>query len=54
MFVRLSDGALRNGYTLRILNKRLEPQEFALTVDRPADADIDIVGDAARADGRSA
>ena len=28
MFVRLSDGALRNGYTIRIVNKQLEYRDF--------------------------
>ena len=29
MFVRLSDGALRNGYAIRILNKTLDAQSYA-------------------------
>ena len=28
MFVRLSDGAIRNAYTMRILNKQLESRDF--------------------------
>ena len=40
MFVRLSDGALRNGYTIRIVNKQLRQRDFILGVRRPAgDAD---------------
>ena len=51
MFVRLSDGAMRNGYTIRILNKQLKQREFALGCRRPAgDADR-IVGVPPRADG---
>jgi cytochrome c oxidase accessory protein FixG len=30
MFVRLSDGSVRNGYTIRIVNKHLKKREFAL------------------------
>ena len=33
MFVRLSDGALRNAYTIRIVNKRLQAREFSLGID---------------------
>ncbi|GAB4174401.1 MAG: cytochrome c oxidase accessory protein CcoG [Thalassobaculales bacterium] len=33
LFVRLSDGAIRNGYTVRILNKTNEPQSVAVTVE---------------------
>ena len=35
LFVRLSDGAIRNAYTVRIVNKRVEPRDFALSVDGP-------------------
>ena len=34
MFVRLSDGRVRNGYTLRILNKKLQEREFTLSFRR--------------------
>ena len=33
MFVRLSDGAIRNAYTVRIINKRAEAREFVVAVD---------------------
>ena len=33
MFVRLSDGALRNGYTIRIVNKTLESRRSRSSVD---------------------
>ncbi len=36
IFVRLSDGALRNGYTIRILNKTLERAELCAQRVRPA------------------
>jgi polyferredoxin len=45
MFVRLSDGELRNGYTVRILNKSLERRSFVLTVDGLPDIDLKVVGD---------
>jgi cytochrome c oxidase accessory protein FixG len=52
VFVRLSDGALRNGYTVRIVNKRLEMREFALSVSGLPGAIVDFVGLPPRADGR--
>src|SRR3954469_18581667 len=45
IFVRLSDGELRNGFTVRILNKSLERRSFVLGVDGLADIDLKIVGD---------
>ncbi len=45
LFVRLSDGELRNGFTVRILNKSLERRSFVLTVDGLADVDLKVVGD---------
>ena len=36
LFVRLSDGSLRNAYTVRILNKSLEQQSFRAQGRRPA------------------
>jgi cytochrome c oxidase accessory protein FixG len=53
MFVRLSDGELRNAYTVRILNKALEPRTFALTVDGLPDLDLKVVG-ATPTSGRTA
>ena len=40
-FVLLSDGSIRNGYTVKILNKLHEPREFALAVRGPAEAHAD-------------
>jgi len=51
MFVRLSDGAIRNAYTVRILNKRIEPRRFAFAADGVAGANVDIVGIATPPDG---
>jgi cytochrome c oxidase accessory protein FixG len=44
LYVRLSDGSLRNAYTLRIINKSLEPKTYALSVTGLPDADIDVIG----------
>jgi polyferredoxin len=44
LFVRLSDGSLRNGYTVRILNKSLDQKTFVLSVAGLPDADIDVIG----------
>ena len=47
VYVRLSDGELRNAYTLRILNKSLEARTFVLTVEGLADIDLKVIGDTA-------
>jgi len=44
LFVRLSDGSVRNAYTMRILNKSLEPRTFLLSVAGLSEADIDVIG----------
>jgi cytochrome c oxidase accessory protein FixG len=44
LFVRLSDGGIRNGYTLKILNKAHTPQRFVVGVDGIAAAHMTIVG----------
>ena len=46
LYVTLSDGAIRNGYTIKILNKRQEPRTFRLTVDKLPGATMEMVGDA--------
>jgi cytochrome c oxidase accessory protein FixG len=43
-YVLLSDGATRNGYTVKILNKLHEPREFTLSVRGLPDARLAIVG----------
>jgi cytochrome c oxidase accessory protein FixG len=45
LFVTLSDGAIRNGYTIKILNKRQEPRTFRLTIDDLPGAMMEMVGD---------
>ena len=52
MFVRLSDGTLRNGYTVRIVNKQLKYRDFIIDVDGLPTTHIDYVGLPPRADGR--
>jgi cytochrome c oxidase accessory protein FixG len=43
-YVLLSDGGIRNGYTVKILNKRHEPRAFTLTVRGLPRARLAIVG----------
>jgi cytochrome c oxidase accessory protein FixG len=43
-FVILADGATRNAYTIRILNKSLEERTFAVTVVGLHGAQVEIVG----------
>jgi len=52
MYVRMSDGALRNGYTIRIVNKRLKSRDFIVAVDGLPSTLVDYVGLPPRADGR--
>jgi len=51
MFVRLSDGSVRNGYTIRIVNKHLKTREFALNFNGLPATLIDLVGVPPREDG---
>ena len=44
MFVRLADGAIRNGFTVRILNKSVEPRRYALSVVGLEDKNIEVIG----------
>jgi polyferredoxin len=50
VYVRLSDGALRNGYTVRVANKRPERREFTLSISGLAGSLLDVVQ--TRDDGR--
>jgi cytochrome c oxidase accessory protein FixG len=52
LFVRLSDGAIRNAYTVRILNKRPEERPIALSVEGLPGLRIETVGVPATADLR--
>ncbi len=51
--VLLKDGSIRNGYTVRIINKRLQQREFALGIAGPPGTRLDIMGTPPRADGRT-
>ncbi|MGA0533692.1 cytochrome c oxidase accessory protein CcoG [Hansschlegelia sp. KR7-227] len=51
LFVRLSDGGVRNGYVVRILNKRTMPRSFSLQVEGIPGATVEAVGAASGADG---
>jgi cytochrome c oxidase accessory protein FixG len=51
--VLLKDGSVRNGYTLRIINKRLQQRDFTISIDGPKDTRLDIAGTPQRADGRA-
>ncbi len=44
IFVRLSDGALRNGYAIRILNKMHQAQSYTLNVSGLLDAGVEVIG----------
>jgi cytochrome c oxidase accessory protein FixG len=44
LFVTLSDGSVRNGYTVRLINKRPEERRFALSVEGLTDARVEVVG----------
>jgi len=48
IFTQLSTGEIRNGYTIRILNKTHQPQNYHLSVDGLDNADIQVraAGDA--------
>ncbi len=44
VFVQLSDGSIRNGYTVKILNMLARPREFRLEVEGLDDARLIMVG----------
>ena len=44
LFVRLADGGIRNGYTIRILNMRNETRYFTFEVNGLIGATIDVAG----------
>lgn len=45
LFVTLSDGSIRNGYTVKILNKRQEPRTFRLTLEDLPGGTMEMVGE---------
>ena len=48
LFVKLSDGRVRNGYTVKILNMTRETRTFALALPQTPAAEIQVVGQEAR------
>ncbi|MCT8970642.1 cytochrome c oxidase accessory protein CcoG [Microbaculum marinisediminis] len=51
VFVQLSEGGIRNGYTVRILNKYLEPTDYVLSLEGLPGATIEAVGTEKHQDG---
>jgi polyferredoxin len=49
VFVRLSDGAIRNGYTLKLSNKTREDRAYAVSIEGPAGARFSVLGQEASA-----
>ena len=45
LFVTLSDGSIRNGYTVKILNKSREPQVYELSIAGLEGATLSVVGE---------
>ncbi len=43
-FVQLSDGSVRNGYTLKVINRTHEDREYVITIDGPAGLEWRILG----------
>lgn len=44
LYVKLSDGGVRNGYTVKLLNKLHQPRAFNLSLQDLSGAKLDIVG----------
>jgi cytochrome c oxidase accessory protein FixG len=44
IYVKLSDGGLRNGYTIKILNKAYEPRDFTVSAQGLPGATLSVVG----------
>jgi len=44
IFILLSDGSIRNGYTVKILNKKLQPQEFIISVEGIDGLEMQVAG----------
>jgi cytochrome c oxidase accessory protein FixG len=45
LYVKLSDGGIRNGYTVKILNMKPEPRSFQITIAGLPGATMEMVGD---------
>jgi polyferredoxin len=44
LYVTLSDGSIRNGYTIKIMNKSHEPRRYNLTLEGLAGATLSVIG----------
>lgn len=44
VFILLSDGSIRNGYVVKILNKKLEAQEFTIRAEGIAGLEMQVAG----------
>jgi cytochrome c oxidase accessory protein FixG len=53
LFVRLSDGSIRNGFTIRIANKNFDGRRYVLTVEGLPKARIDVIGGEIDQQGRA-
>jgi cytochrome c oxidase accessory protein FixG len=53
LFVKLADGSIRNGYTVKLLNRVREPKSYELTLEGLDGASLSVLGVEA-AGGRSA
>jgi cytochrome c oxidase accessory protein FixG len=53
IFVRLSDGSIRNGFTIRVLNKEREDRFFAVSVEGLPDAEVEVVGAKLQGNGQA-
>jgi cytochrome c oxidase accessory protein FixG len=52
MFVRLADGAIRNAFTIRVLNKTVEQRTFRLSASGITVSSLEIVGEPSGAAGQ--
>ncbi|MEM6627466.1 MAG: cytochrome c oxidase accessory protein CcoG, partial [Pseudomonadota bacterium] len=43
-FIRLSDGSIRNGYTLKLVNKLSEPREMSLSIEGVPNMTVNVIG----------
>jgi polyferredoxin len=53
LFVKLADGSIRNGYTVKVLNRVREPKTYTLTLEGLDGASLSVLG-LEMGDGRSA
>ena len=48
LYVRLTDGGVRNAFTVRLINKEQEPRNFILTFEGIGQYDLEVVGEPGR------